>query len=150
MVLDIVIVPDERLRKVSADIDVIDKDIKNLIKNMKDTLKKSKGVGLAAPQVGVNKNLILVKPQKEVFVFINPKIIHRSKETDFDTEGCLSLPDIFYSVERSIDVQVEFRDEKFGLYKISAKDFFARILQHEIDHLNGVLITDIGTLVEEE
>lgn len=142
MILDIIKLGDERLRIVSDDIHDIDESVLKLIKNMKDTLKKSKGVGLAAPQVGVNKRLILVKPQEDVYVFINPIFTFKSKNCASDKEGCLSIPGEFVNVKRSKDVDIEFMGEDGDYYKVSAKDFFARIIQHEIDHLDGILIVD--------
>lgn len=142
MLLDIVKIGDERLRKVSEEIHNIDESILKLIKNMKDTLKKSKGVGLAAPQVGINKRLILVKPEKEVYVLINPVFTINGKETACDSEGCLSVPGEFINVKRFKEIDVEFLGEDGDSYKVKAKDFFARIIQHETDHLNGILIVD--------
>jgi len=142
MILDIVKIGDERLRKVSEEIHDIDESVLKLIKNMKSTLKKSKGVGLAAPQVGVNKRLILVKPEKEMYVLINPIFNHKSKETACGSEGCLSVPGKWINVKRFKEVDVEFMGEDGDLYKVKAEDFFARIIQHEVDHLNGVLIVD--------
>ena len=142
MLLDIIKIGDERLRKVSEEIHSIDESVLKLIKNMKDTFKKSKGVGLAAPQVGVNKRLILVKPEKEVYVFINPVIINKGVEMACDTEGCLSVPNKWINVKRYKHIDIEFIGEDGDLYKVTANNFFARIIQHEIDHLNGVLIVD--------
>lgn len=142
MILDIVKIGDEKLRNISEEIHDIDESVLKLIKNMKETLKKSKGVGLAAPQIGVNKRLILVKPQKEVYVFINPVIFYKSKETDCATEGCLSVPGEWIDVKRHKEIEVEFIGEDGDCYKVKAKDFFARIIQHEVDHLDGILIVD--------
>lgn len=142
MILDIVKIGNEILKKRSLDIDIIDSSILKLIKSMKETLKKSKGVGLAAPQVGVNKRLIIVKPQKEMFVFINPIFIYKSLESDKETEGCLSVPGEWIDIKRSKEVEIEFIGEDSNRYKVRAKDFFARIIQHECDHLDGILIVD--------
>lgn len=140
--MEIITIGDDRLRNVSEDVHEIDESILSLIKNMKYTLKKSKGVGLAAPQVGVNKRLILVKPQKEVYVFINPIITFKGKDMSCDGEGCLSVPGKFVNVNRYKEITIEFMGEDGDLYKVDAKNFFARIIQHESDHLNGVLIVD--------
>ena len=142
MILDIIKIGDERLRKVSEEVHVIDESILKLIKNMKDTLKKSGGVGLAAPQVGVNKRIILVKPQKEVYVFINPFFISKGGKMEIDAEGCLSVPGKWIDIERYSEISVEFMGEDGEIYKVQAKDFFARIIQHEADHLDGILIVD--------
>lgn len=142
MILDIVKIGNEILKKKSLDIDIIDSSVLKLIKSMKETLKKSKGVGLAAPQVGVNKRLIIVKPQKEMFVFINPIFTYKSLESDKETEGCLSVPGEWIDIKRSKEVEIEFIGEDSNRYKVRAKDFFARIIQHECDHLDGILIVD--------
>lgn len=142
MILDIIKIGDEILRKVSTNIEEVDESVLKLIKNMKETLKKSKGVGLAAPQVGVNKRLILVKPQKETYVLINPIITYKSKEMACDTEGCLSVPGEWIDVKRYKEIEVEFIGEDGSVYRLKAKDFFARVVQHEMDHLDGVLIVD--------
>lgn len=142
MILDIVKIGNEILKKKSLDIDIIDNSVLKLIKSMKETLKKSKGVGLAAPQVGVNKRLIIVKPQKEMFVFINPIFTYKSLESDKETEGCLSVPGEWIDIKRSKEVEIEFIGEDSNRYKVRAKDFFARIIQHECDHLDGILIVD--------
>ncbi len=142
MILDIVKIGNEILKKRSLDIDIIDSSVLKLIKSMKETLKKSKGVGLAAPQVGVNKRLIIVKPQKEMFVFINPIFTYKSLESDKETEGCLSVPGEWIDIKRSKEVEIEFIGEDSNRYKVRAKDFFARIIQHECDHLDGILIVD--------
>lgn len=142
MILDIVKIGNEILKKRSLDIDIIDSSILKLIKSMKETLKKSKGVGLAAPQVGVNKRLIIVKPQKEMFVFINPIFTYKSLESDKETEGCLSVPGEWIDIKRNKEVEIEFIGEDSNRYKVRAKDFFARIIQHECDHLDGILIVD--------
>ncbi len=142
MILDIIKVGDERLRKISEEVKVVDDEVLRLIKNMKSTLKKSKGVGLAAPQVGINKRIIIVKPQSEMFAFINPVITYKGGSMVKDTEGCLSVPNTWVDVERFSEVELEFTGEDGDRYKVKAEDFFARIIQHECDHLDGVLIID--------
>ncbi|MEZ7820997.1 MAG: peptide deformylase [Patescibacteria group bacterium] len=142
MILDIIKIGDDRLRKKSEEVHDVDESVLKLVKNMKETLKKSKGVGLAAPQVGVNKRIIVVKPQKEMYVFINPVFLYKSNETECDTEGCLSVPGEWIDVKRSKEVEIEFVGEDGSNYKVKAKDFFARVIQHECDHLDGILIVD--------
>ena len=130
------------LRKKSEDILDIDKSIKNLIKKMKSTLNKSGGVGLAAPQVGINKNLILVKPENKIYVFINPVITNFSDEETIDEEGCLSVPHVFLKISRSKNITLKAKDEKGNDLDLNIDEYFARIIQHEIDHLLGKLIID--------
>jgi len=130
------------LRKKSDDILDIDKSIKNLIKKMKNTLNKSGGVGLAAPQVGINKNLILVKPENKIYVFINPVITNFSSEKTVDEEGCLSVPHVFLKIYRSKNISLKAKDEKGNDLDLNIDEYFARIIQHEVDHLLGKLIID--------
>lgn len=139
----------ERIRDVS--------EVKNLIAKMRNILVHSAvGVALAAPQIGVSKAVIVTsykeienKEKKEKIiipecVLINPKIIKSSKEKNKEEEGCLSFIDeeIRGEVERAKKVMVEALDEKDNKIKIKAEGFFARVLQHEIDHLNGILFVD--------
>ncbi|MCF7795778.1 peptide deformylase [Patescibacteria group bacterium] len=130
------------LRKKSEDILDIDKSIKNLIKKMKSTLNKSGGVGLAAPQVGINKNLILVKPENKIYVFINPVITYFSSEKDVEEEGCLSVPHVFLKIDRSKSISLQSKDEKGNDLDLNIEGYLARIIQHEVDHLLGKLIVD--------
>lgn len=130
------------LRNKSEDILVIDKSIKNLIKKMKGTLNKSGGVGLAAPQVGINKNLILVKPENKIYVFINPVITYFSPEELIDEEGCLSVPHVFLKISRSKSIILKAKNENGENLELKIDEYFARIIQHEVDHLLGKLIID--------
>lgn len=130
------------LRKKSEDILDIDKSVKNLIKKMKSTLNKSGGVGLAAPQVGINKNLILVKPENKIYVFINPVITYFSSEKTIEEEGCLSVPHIFLKINRSKNISLKARDESGKSLDLNIDGYSARIIQHEVDHLLGKLIID--------
>lgn len=131
------------LRKKSIKIDRFDKSLKKLIKEMKETMNDFKGVGLAAPQVGIHERLVLVNlDQKKVVAMINPEIIEFSSETKIDEEGCLSVPGKFDLVERAVSIKVKFQDENSKENILVLKDLNARIVQHEIDHLNGVLFVD--------
>ena len=140
------------LRTVSEPIIKLDKIHKKLIEKMKKTLTKEKtGVGLAAPQVGKNLRIIVAVLGKKTIVFINPEIITHSETTNQDEEGCLSIPKMFGTVERWNKIELKFYDEKFSLKTRILTDFDARIVQHEIDHLDGILFTDkvIGELETE-
>jgi len=135
--------PDPILRRKCAEVaDPSDPFIQGLILNMQETLKKFKGIGLAAPQVGVNKRVIVVKLWRSDYVLINPRLNHQSREKEIGEEGCLSLPGLFLNIERSKKVRVKALDAKGKKVKIKAKGLLARVLQHEIDHLDGVLIKD--------
>lgn len=141
---------DEILRKHAREITVIDDKIKELAQDMLDTMHKWDGVGLAAPQVGVLKRLIVIdlyEPDTQ-FILINPVLVKAKGEQEVD-EGCLSFPNQFGKVKRPKEVVVEALDINGKKVKIKAKDLLAQALVHEIDHLNGILFTDIvepGTL----
>ncbi len=142
-ILPIVIYPDGRLRKNSKNIkNILDETIQQLIVDMKLTLQAANGIGLAAPQVGKNINLILVNDGSGVKVYINPVIIYRSRTKNIFEEGCLSIPEVFGQVTRPEKVWFFYRDanNRFN-FKISS-GLEARILQHEVDHLRGILFID--------
>ncbi|MFZ5559446.1 MAG: peptide deformylase [Patescibacteria group bacterium] len=148
------------LRKKSAPVENTTEEILNLVKNMTETMLKFDGVGLSANQVGknirlfvVNQNLIRVgafalpKPfgRRCAFrmpVFINPEIIKISKKTDLVEEGCLSLPNVYRKIPRAKSLKIKAIDENGKQFKLKAKDMLARVIQHELDHLNGKLIID--------
>ncbi len=134
---------DEILRKRSREIEVIDDKIKELAADMMETMHKWDGLGLAGPQVGVLKRIIVIDLYEEgmQFTLINPVII-KEKGTQEVEEGCLSFPNKFGKVERPKEVVVEALDIDGKKLKIKAKDLLAQALCHEIDHLNGVLFTD--------
>ncbi len=116
-------------------------DVQRLILDMKETVKAKQGVGLAGPQVGEDLRVIVVN-LKECFGLINPEIVKVSKKTSVLEEGCLSIPGFFSPIERPEKVTVKALDEKGKKVKIKAKGLLARVLQHEVDHLNGILIID--------
>ena len=131
------------LRSVSLPIKKVDKNIQKLIKTMEVTVKKAKGVGLAAPQIGENIRLILVQMNGKQFLpMVNPEISEFSLDNTYDEEGCLSIPGEFGNVWRAKEVMVSFLDEVGRPKKLRLNDFSARIVQHEIDHLNGILFVD--------
>ena len=133
----------EILRKKSELINSIDRTILKLIKDMKATMKKEKGIGLAAPQVGFNVRVILVTlDNKSVVPMINPKIILHSNATEFGEEGCLSVPGKWAQIKRYSEITVEYLDEKGSQQTLKLNELNARVVQHEIDHLDGILFTD--------
>lgn len=134
---------DEILRKRSREIEVIDDKIKQLAVDMMETMHKWDGLGLAGPQVGVLKRIIVIDLYEEgmQFTLINPVII-KEKGTQEVDEGCLSFPNKYGKVERPKEVVVEALDINGCKVKLKAKDLLAQALCHEIDHLNGVLFTD--------
>jgi peptide deformylase len=134
---------DPILREKSYKIERIDLEVKELSRNMAQTMYEAAGIGLAAPQIGVLKSLIVVDMGGDNFVvYVNPMITERSKAQEVDDEGCLCLPGINVPVKRAQRVVVEARDLKGRPVKIEADDLLARILQHEIDHLEGHTILD--------
>lgn len=129
------------MREKASKINKIGKDDISTIEKMIDTMYANEGIGLAAPQIGISKQIIVVKDEKDVIKLINPVILKREGE-DKAEEGCLSIPDIHVEVKRSSYVTVEGLSEKDKPVKIEAEGLLARILQHEIDHLSGILIVD--------
>ncbi len=143
MLLEIKENPDPVLRQKNAKIkDVVAPEIQTLILNMTETMHAAKGVGLAASQVGVNLRLCLIEVEEKLYVLVNPKITAKSRKKILSDEGCLSFPGIFLPISRAAQVQVRYLDQTGTAQKIKADDLLARALQHEIDHLDGVLFID--------
>jgi len=121
----------------------IDENILNLIKDMTETILKVDGIGLAACQVGKNIRLFAINPNlSKKTIFINPEIIKMSKKTETLEEGCLSLPNVFIFTKRAKSLKIKAIDENSKQFKLKAKDLLARAIQHEMDHLDGILIID--------
>ena len=137
------------LRQKSEEVEDIDGEIQKVIEDMKEVLFEAKGLGLAAPQIGVLKRIFLaIHPEnKNLIVVINPVIVEKSGK-EIDMEGCLSFPDIYFSIPRAKKVVISGLDEKGREIEIEGNGLLARCFQHEIDHLNGILIIDYAT--EEE
>ena len=135
------------LRQKAKKVKEITVQIKQLILDMIETLEANNGIGLAAPQVNQLLQIIIAKPEpdKEALVLINPQIKKTSRKKEVMEEGCLSLPDISIPVERPNKITVQGLNIDSQLIKIKAKGLLARIIQHEIDHLSGILITDQRT-----
>tara|TARA_B000000532_G_scaffold41505_1_gene30578 strand:- start:155 stop:787 length:633 start_codon:yes stop_codon:yes gene_type:complete len=142
-ILPILTFPNSLLRKKAKPIKIIDNELKDLIANMTDTLKQAQGVGLAANQVGVLKRLCIIKssPNEDYKAYINPEIIKKTG-TRFVNEGCLSFPEYNGIVKRSISITARYLDETGGKIKITADELLSQALEHEIDHLNGILFID--------
>lgn len=144
----IIILPAAQLRTVSQTVETIDEEIKTLASDMLDTMYEAPGVGLAAIQVGVPKRLITIDVTKseetpaDPIVLINPEIIWKSEETSTYKEGCLSIPDHYEEVDRPSRVKVRYQDLTGEIKEIEAEGLLAVCLQHEIDHLDGVLFID--------
>jgi peptide deformylase len=146
MVLPLSKLPAKILRTPTEDITFpANKDILRLVKNMITTCKAANGVGLAAPQIGKNLNMAIIYLEEmglPAFPIINPKIISSSKQQDEMEEGCLSLPGLFGKVNRPKKITVEAYNLEGEKFVITDDTFLARVLQHEIDHLNNILIID--------
>lgn len=134
------IYPDPVLQQKTEDVEYTDRTIHSLISQMITTMEKNQGIGLAAPQIGVPKKIIITTEGEKSHAFLNPRIIKQSKEKARDEEGCLSLPGIFVKVSRAKRVEVTAQTIEGQEVRIVAKDLAARILQHEIDHIEGKLI----------
>jgi peptide deformylase len=143
----ILILPDPRLRAVADPIEKIDDGIRQLAKDMLETMYDAPGIGLAAPQIGEMKRIVVMDLAKEEeppepLVMINPEILAISDETVTTEEGCLSIPELYYEVERPAEVTVRYTDLEGQTVEREAKERFAICVQHELDHLDGVLYID--------
>lgn len=133
------------LREKAAEVVEIDDELRTLIADMFETMYAAEGIGLAGPQVGVRKRVLVVDLNDEDesrFALVNPRIVERGTEREKAEEGCLSIPGVSSFVERPSTVVVEGLDEQGHPIRIEASDLLARCLQHEIDHLDGVLFID--------
>ncbi len=131
----------EKLRKISKPVENIDKKILKLLDDMKNTMKKSDGIGLAAPQVGVLKRVVVVDFGQGVIELINPKIVKTLGRQE-EEEGCLSVPDRRGLVKRPLKLWATAYDREGNLMKYTGEGVMPRVFAHEIDHLNGILFTD--------
>jgi|SRR5580704_6366698 peptide deformylase len=144
---DIIILPDKRLRLVSEPAKKIDPELRLLVEDMFETMYEAPGIGLAAIQIGVPKRVIVMDlakkdEPKEPRVIINPQLLWRSEERRIYEEGCLSIPEFYEEVERPAMVRVKFLDVTGAEQELEASGLLATCLQHEIDHLDGVLFID--------
>ncbi len=156
----IVTLPDPILRRKARPVSTFDKKLQTLIDDMIETMREAPGVGLAAPQVGIGERLIVVEyaeppaegeEQREVkpklYVLANPEIVKTSEEMALGVEGCLSIPGLVGEVERYSAVQIKGLNRRGQPMKVKAEGWLARIFQHEIDHINGVVFPDRATRV---
>ena len=145
--LDIIVAPDPRLKKKALPVERVDATTAKLMADMLDTMYDAPGVGLAAPQVGVLKRIIVVDAARDEeppapMKMANPEIIWASDEKKVQEEGCLSLPEEYETVERPAKIKVRYIDENNELRTIDAEGLLAVVIQHEMDHLEGVLFVD--------
>jgi peptide deformylase len=144
---DIIILPDKRLRQVSDPVKAVDAEVRALVDDMFETMYKAPGVGLAAIQVGVAQRIVTVDTAKKdepkaPQVFINPEIVSSSEDKSTYEEGCLSIPEYYEEVERPSQVKVRYMDLAGKIQEIEANGLLATVLQHEIDHTDGILFID--------
>jgi len=142
-ILPIRLYPDPVLREATAPVGIVDDDVRKLIADMGETMRAAPGIGLAAPQVGVQRRVLVysLSDEEDIVGVVNPEIVLREGE-DADDEGCLSIPGLSYEVIRAERVVVRALDVNGEPVEIDATALEARVLQHEIDHLDGLLILD--------
>jgi peptide deformylase len=155
----IVTLPEAVLRRKAHTVTKFDKNLQTLVDDMVETMRDAPGVGLAAPQIGLSERIIVIEyfereedeekedAPKKVWAVLNPEIVKASEEKLMGVEGCLSIPGVVGEVERHAQIQVKGFNRHGKPMKIKANGWLARIFQHEIDHLNGVLFTDRATRV---
>ncbi len=145
--LPVIIAPDSRLKQKCAPVEAVDAAARQLMDDMVETMHAAPGVGLAAPQVGVLKRIIVVDaaPQDDEpqpYRLVNPEIVWTSDQSRTSEEGCLSLPDHFAEVERPAEARIRYIDENGAAQEMHATGLLATCVQHEIDHLEGILFVD--------
>ena len=151
----ILTLPDPILRKTSEPVEKIDKKIKNLMDDMLETMYAAPGIGLAAVQIGILKRIIVIDLAKEgekkkpIFI-VNPEIISQSSDLVSYEEGCLSIPNQFAEVERPNTCKIKFLDYEGNKKELEAKGLLSTCIQHEIDHLNGILFIDYLSKLKKE
>ncbi len=152
---EILILPDKRLRLVSEPVKTVDAETRKLVADMFETMYDAPGIGLAAIQVGVPKRIVTMDlskkdEDKQQRVFINPEVLWSSDETVTREEGCLSIPEFYEDVERPAGVRVRYLDLEGKAQELEASGLLATCIQHEIDHLNGVLFIDYISRLKRE
>jgi len=140
--MEIVRHPNKILREKTESVKEINKEIKELVNEMKKIMKENKGVGLAANQIGKNLSIFVAEDKNKIYTFINPKIIKFIGQEKIMEEGCLSVPRTWGQIKRYPGVLIEYQDLWGKNKKLKAKGLLAQIIQHEMDHLNGILFID--------
>lgn len=161
-VRNIVTLPDQVLRRKARKVTKFDKNLQTVVDDMLETMREAPGVGLAAPQVGVSERVVVVEyaepveveegeepveVEPKLYVLVNPEIVKASPDTVVGIEGCLSVPTLVGEVERANEVRIKGFNRRGQPMKLKADGWLARIFQHEIDHLNGVVFTDLATQI---
>ena len=147
--LPIIIAPDQRLKRPALPVDSVNSEVRSLMDNMLETMYEAPGIGLAAPQVGVSARVLVIDINMndkgmpgEPLLVANPKLIWTSKELNTTEEGCLSLPAQYSEVKRPAKIRVAFTDQDNQTKEVEADGLLAACLQHEMDHLDGILFVD--------
>ena len=143
----ILVEPNKLLRQVSQPVDEVNKEIQKLMDDMLETMYSANGIGLAAIQIGVPKNLVVIdlltkEKKKDPMFFVNPKILKKSSKLSKYEEGCLSIPNLFAEVRRPSECEIEYLDYEGNKKSLKATGLLATCIQHEIDHLKGILFID--------
>ena len=143
----IIKLPDPLLKTVSAPVEAVDDEVRALLDDMLETMYDAPGIGLAAIQISVQKRLVTIDlarddDPKDPHFFINPEIVWTSEETAIYEEGCLSIPEVYEEVERPAECKVKFLDRDGAEQELHCDGLLATCIQHEVDHLNGVLFID--------
>ena len=143
----ILTLPDPLLRKPAKAIERVDADLKRLMDDMLASMYEAPGIGLAAPQIGISRRLIVMDPAKDdepntPLVMVNPEILDRSEELRMHEEGCLSIPEFTAEIERPAKIRVAYIDREGKPQEAELEDIWSTLVQHEIDHLNGILFID--------
>ncbi|MDO6446673.1 peptide deformylase [Colwellia sp. 1_MG-2023] len=144
-ILDVLRFPDERLRTKAAPVAEVNEDIKNIVADMFETMYAENGVGLAATQVNIHQRIVVIdvsEDKEQSYVLINPEIIKKNDEIMINEEGCLSVPSNYAKVERHTEVTVKALDINGEEFELDATELLSICIQHELDHLDGVLFVD--------
>ncbi|GHF90294.1 peptide deformylase [Thalassotalea marina] len=144
-VLDVLTFPDERLRTKAEPVTEVNDDIRKIVDDMFETMYAENGVGLAATQVNIHKRIVVIDVsdnKEQSYVLINPEIIRKSDNIMVNEEGCLSVPTCYAKVDRHTEVTVKALDRDGNSFELDGEELLAICIQHELDHLNGVLFVD--------
>ena len=145
--LPIIIAPDQRLKRPALPVDSVNSEVRSLMDNMLETMYQAPGIGLAAPQVGIKQRIIVIDCSSkdeapQPYRMVNPELVSVSTELSTHEEGCLSLPGFYAEITRPAEARVSYTDEKGKQQTIDVDGLLSVCIQHEIDHLNGILFVD--------
>ncbi|MEM7358114.1 MAG: peptide deformylase [Pseudomonadota bacterium] len=143
-ILEILVYPDQRLRKIAKPVEVVDDEVRKLVEDMTETMYDANGIGLAATQVNVHRQVIVMdisESRDQRLVLINPKIVEQDGEQVYD-EGCLSIPEYYAPVKRAETIRITALDEQGEIFELDADGLLAVCIQHEMDHLLGKVFVD--------